>query len=162
MVSTRRPSQAEQVVSNAWLRAHGGCIFADAPNAATSAAVILHQISMLRNITPPRVTRSSRASSRASGGFTTIVLKNSSPARSFPLLTRIRWINRCRDPPERCLQTGKHCFTNRGRLFGSAPSPAVRSRRHKAPASESDQLEMRCRSFRLVGRRFRCLRGPHV
>jgi hypothetical protein len=44
-----------------------------------------------------------------------------------PLPTRIRRINRCRDRPERCLQTGKPCFTNRGRLFG------FRSRRHKAP-----------------------------
>jgi Zn-finger in ubiquitin-hydrolases and other protein len=55
-------------------------------------------------------------------------------ARSFTLLTRMRWINRCPDRPERCLQTGKRCFTNRGRLFGSAASHAVRSRRHKAPA----------------------------
>ena len=35
--------------------------------------------------------------------------------------------------PERCLQTGKRCFTNRGRLFGSAASHAVRSRRLKTP-----------------------------
>jgi hypothetical protein len=123
MASTRRPSRAEQAASNAWLGADGGCIFADAPNAVTSAAVILHQISTHRNITPPRVIRSSRASSRASGGFTTIVLENSSPARSFMLLTRIRWINLCRDRPERCLQTGKRCFTNKGRLFGAAASP---------------------------------------
>ena len=34
-----------------------GCIFADAPNAVTSAAVIVHQISMHRNIRPLRVTR---------------------------------------------------------------------------------------------------------
>jgi hypothetical protein len=54
---TQRPSQAEQVASNAWLWADGGCIFADAPNAVTSAAVIVHQISMHRNITPLRVTR---------------------------------------------------------------------------------------------------------
>jgi hypothetical protein len=54
------------------------------------------------------------AARRASGGFTTIVQKNSSPARSFTLLTRIRRINRCLDRPERCLQTGKRCFTNRG------------------------------------------------
>src|SRR5260221_7998261 len=39
MVSTQRPSQAEQVASNAWLWADGGCIFADAANAVTSAAV---------------------------------------------------------------------------------------------------------------------------
>ena len=120
MVSTQRPSQAEQVASNAWLWADGGCIFADAPNAVTSAAVIVHQISMHRNITPLPVTRQSQASSRASGGFTTIVQGNSSPARSFTLLTRIRWINRCPDRPEGCLQTGKRCFTNRGQPFGSA------------------------------------------
>jgi hypothetical protein len=111
MVSTRQPSQAEQVASNAQARADGGFIFADAPNADTSAAVIVHQISMHRNITPLRVTRLSRVSSRASGGFTTIVQSNSSPARSFPLLTRIRWINQRPDRPERCLQTGKRCFT---------------------------------------------------
>jgi hypothetical protein len=137
MVSTRRPSQAEQVASNARLWADGGSIFADAPNADTSAAVTLHPISMHRNITPLRVTRSSRASSRASGGFTTIVPRTSSPARSFTLLTRIRWSNRCRDRPERCLQTGKRCFTNRGRLFGAAASHAVSSRRQKAPPSRS-------------------------
>src|ERR1700730_14788252 len=140
MVSTGRPSQAEQVASNAWLWADGGCIFVDAPNAVTSAAVIVHQISMHRNIAPLRVTQLSGASSRASGGFTTIAKGNSSPARSFPLLTRIRWINRCPDQPDGCLQTGKRYFTNRARLFGSAASRTVRSRRHKAPACESDQL----------------------
>ena len=118
MASTPQPSQAERVASNARLRAGGGCIFADVSNADTSAAAIRHQISMHRNITRLRVTRSSRASSRASDGFTTIVLVSSSPARSFTLLTRIRWINRCPDRPKRCLQTGKLCFTNRGRLFG--------------------------------------------
>jgi hypothetical protein len=54
----------------------------------------------------------------ASDGSTTIVLESSSPARSFMPLTRICWINRCPDQPKRCLQTGKRCFTNRGRLFG--------------------------------------------
>jgi hypothetical protein len=108
-----RPSQAEQVASNAWLRADGGCIFADAPNAVTSAAAILRQISMPRNITPLRVIRSSRASSRMSSGSTTIARKNSSPARSFTLLTRTRWINRCPDRPEWSRQTGRGCFTNR-------------------------------------------------
>ena len=43
--------------SNAWLRADGGYIFADAPNAGTSAAVIVHQISMHRSITPTQGTR---------------------------------------------------------------------------------------------------------
>jgi hypothetical protein len=114
MASIRRPSRAEQAASNAWRGADGGCIFADAPNAVTSVAVILHRVSMPRNITPLRVIRSSRASSRASSGFTTIGLTNSSPARSLPLLTRIRWISPCRDRPGRCLQTGKRCFTNSG------------------------------------------------
>jgi catechol 2,3-dioxygenase-like lactoylglutathione lyase family enzyme len=49
--------RAEQAASNAWLGADGGCICADAPNAVTSAAVILHQISMHRNITPLQVIR---------------------------------------------------------------------------------------------------------
>ena len=61
--------------------------------------------------------------------------ENPSPARSFTLLTRIRWINPCPDRPERCLQTGKRCFTNRGRLFGSAASHAVRSRRRPMQTS---------------------------
>jgi putative tryptophan/tyrosine transport system substrate-binding protein len=43
MASTSQPSQAERVASNARLWAGGGCIFADASNAGTSAAVILHQ-----------------------------------------------------------------------------------------------------------------------
>src|SRR5260370_11896677 len=124
MVSTRQSSRAEQVASNAWGEADGGFIFADAPNAVTSAAVIIHQISMHRNIPPLRVTRLSRVSSRASGGFTTIVQRNSSPARSFPLLTHIRWINRRPDQPNGCLQTGKRCFTNRGRLFWMWPISA--------------------------------------
>ena len=41
--------------------------------------------------------------------------ENPSPARSFPLLTAIRWTNRRRDRPGRCLQTGKRCFTNKAR-----------------------------------------------
>ena len=39
-----------QVASNAWPWADGGCIFADAPHAVTSAAATVHQISMHRNI----------------------------------------------------------------------------------------------------------------
>jgi hypothetical protein len=70
-------------------------------------------ISMHRNITQLRVIRLSRASGRASGGFTIIVQGNSSLARSFPLHTRIRWINRRPARRERCLQIGKRCFTNR-------------------------------------------------
>jgi hypothetical protein len=42
MALTQLPSQAALVASNAWLGADGGCIFADAHNAVTSAAVILH------------------------------------------------------------------------------------------------------------------------
>jgi hypothetical protein len=114
MASTPQPSRAERVASNARRWAGGGCIFADARNAVTSAAVILHQTSTHRNTMPRRVTPSSRASSRASTGFTTIVLERCSPARDFTPLTRIRRINRCPDRPKRCLQTGKRCFTNRG------------------------------------------------
>src|ERR1700684_1331862 len=116
MASPRQPSQAEQVALSAQARADGGSISADAPNAVTSAAVTAHQVSMHRNISPLRVTRSSRASSRASGGFTTIVRRNPSPARRLPLLTPIRWINRRPDRPNGCLQTGKRCFTNRAAL----------------------------------------------
>src|SRR5580704_17670575 len=114
MVSTRQPSRAEQVASNAQARADGGFIFADAHNAVTSAAVTVRQASMHRNIMPLPVTRLSRVSNRASIGFTTIVQRNPSPARSLPLLTRIRWINRRPDRPSGCRQTGKRCFTNRG------------------------------------------------
>ena len=135
MVSTRQSSRAEQVASNAWNGANGGFIFADAPNAVTSAAVIIHQISMHRSITPLRVTRLSRVSSRASGGFTTIGQRNSSPARTFPLLTRIRWINRRPDQPDGCLQTGKRCFTNRRRLFWMWPISAPKLLRNFWPAS---------------------------
>jgi hypothetical protein len=114
MASTPQPNQAERVASNARLQADGGSIFADVPNVVTSVVVIVHQVSIHRNTTPLRVTRSSRASSRTSDGFTIIVPKNSSRARSFRPLTPIHWINRCRDRPEQCLQTGKRCFTNRG------------------------------------------------
>jgi hypothetical protein len=133
MVSIQRPSPAKQVASNAWLWANGGCIFAAARNAVTSAVVIIPQISMHRNITPQRVTRLSRASSRARAGFMTIVPRNSSPARSFSPLTRIRRISRCPDRPGRCLQTGKRCCTNRG---GSLASPQpTRSGRDKTRLS---------------------------
>jgi hypothetical protein len=139
-------------VSNAWLRAGGGFIFADAPNAVTSAAAIVHQISMHRNTMPPRGTRLSPASSPASIGFTTTVLKNPSPARSFPLLTRIRWINRCPDQPEPSLRTGKRCSTNRGQLLGAAAlaislcfSRAREARGHHELASKASR---RCRAER--------------
>src|ERR1700719_307387 len=114
MVSTRQSSRAEQVASNARARADGGFICADARNAVTSAAAIVRQVSMHRNISPLPVTRLSPVSSRASIGFTTIVRRNPSPAQNLPLLMRIRWINRRPDRPNGCLQTGKRCFTNRG------------------------------------------------
>jgi len=162
MVSTRQPSQTEQVASNVWLRADGGCIFADAPNAVTSAAVIVHHISMHRNIAPRRVTRSSPASSRASTGFTTIVPNNSSPGRSFPLLTAIRWINRCRDRPGRCLQTGKRCFTNRARaaICRAIRLPRNRHERHRdeADMNRPARLDGSVENdpYRRITRRLRC------
>jgi hypothetical protein len=141
MVSTRRPGRAEQVASNA-LRAGGGCIFADAPNVVTSAAVIVHQASTHRNTTPLRVTRSSPASSQVSIGFTTTAPKNSSAARSFTPLTRIRWINRRPDRPERCLPIGERCFTNRRRFFASIARQAIRSRRF-APLLEITHSDLK-------------------
>jgi hypothetical protein len=151
MASTRRRSRAERAASNAWLGADGGCIFADAPNAVTSAAAIVHQVSMHRNITPLRVIRSSQASSRASGGFTIIVLRNSSPAQSFPLLTRIRWSNPCLDRPERCLQTGKRCFTNKGVV--ASPKSICRNLLRRI----SQCLRERAASTKKRGRTMRCL-----
>ena len=162
MASTRRPSPVEQAASNAWLGADGGCIFADAPNAVTSAAVIVRQVSTHRNITPLRGTRQSRASSRASGGFTTIVLKNSSPARSFTLLTRIRWINLCRDRPERCLQTGRRCFTNKGAALWCGRKSRGQISASQGPRVESDRLQL-VLSQLLPGRlAVLLLRGPHM
>jgi hypothetical protein len=90
MASTRQLSQAEQGAPNVRLRAVGGFIFADVRNAVTSAAATVHQVSMLQSTTPPRAIRSSQASSRASIGFTIIVPKNLSPARSFLPLFAIR------------------------------------------------------------------------
>jgi hypothetical protein len=100
-------------VSSAWLRADGGFICADAPNAGTSAAVIVPPISTPRDILPKRVTRLSRASSPASIGFTTIVQNNPSLVPSFTLLTRILLISLCPDRPGRCRQIGKRKFANR-------------------------------------------------
>jgi hypothetical protein len=65
-------------------------VFADALNAVISDAVIVHQINMHRNIMRLQVTRSLRASSWGSGGFTIIVQVNFSPTRLSPLLIRIR------------------------------------------------------------------------
>ena len=100
-------------MSNAWRPEVGGSIFADAPNAATSAAVIVLQISTRRNITRPRVTRLSPVSSQESGGSTIIVQVNFSPARPFPLLIHTRQINPCPDRAASCRRIGKHCFMNR-------------------------------------------------
>ena len=162
MASIRRPSRAEQAASNAWPGADGGCIFADAPNAVISAAVIVHQVSMHRNITPLRGIRSSRASSRTSTGSTTIGLRSSSPARSFKLLTRIRWINRCPDRPERCLQTGKRCFTNKGSALWCGRKPRGQiSASQGSPRENPAAYRYCCCSFCLVDWRFCCLRGPH-
>ena len=78
------------VVLNAWRLALGGSIFADAPKAVISAAVIVRQISMRRNIVRPQVTQLSPVSSQESGGSTIIVQVNFSQARLSPLLIRIR------------------------------------------------------------------------
>jgi hypothetical protein len=160
MVSTQRPSRAEQVASNARGWTDGGCIFADAPNAVTLAAVILHPISTHRNIAPLRVTRLSQVSSQASGGFTTIVRRNSSPARSFPLLTRVRRINRCPDQPDGCLQTGKRCFTDRVRAPRDLPhhSIALRGRRER---HDFAMISPQCTNSTIaVNVRFSCVFGP--
>jgi hypothetical protein len=147
MVSTRRLNQAEQAAPNVWLRADGGFIFADARNAVTLAAAIVRQVSMLQSTTPRRVIRSSQASSRASTGFMIIVPRNPSPARSFPLLSAIRWINRRRDRPERCLQTGKRCFTNRAR----APRSALPAR---CLVSRPNTVADRFHDLRVIGEPF--------
>jgi hypothetical protein len=133
MASTRRLNQAEQAAPNARPRADGGFIFADAPNAATSAAATVHQVSMRRSTTPPRVIRSSRASSRASTGFTIIAPRNPLPAQNFLRLSAIRSISRRRDRPERCRQTGKRCFTNKGGFFWFPISGS------QGPVRESDR-----------------------
>jgi hypothetical protein len=146
MASIRRSRRAERFVSNVRLPADGGCIFADARNAGTSAAATVRQVSTRRNTTPLPVTRSSRVSSRASGGFTTIGRSNSSPARSFTLRTRVRWINRCPDRPARCLQTGKRCFTNEGRPLGSLASRSARNAACRAPAREASEGWKRLRA----------------
>jgi hypothetical protein len=82
-------SRAVRVVLNAWRLAIGGCIFADAPNAVTSAAVIPPQISTRRNTTWLQATQSSPVSNQASSGFTIIAQENFSMVQIFPLLIRI-------------------------------------------------------------------------
>jgi len=128
MASISRPSQAERGAWNARLRAGGGFTFADVSNAVTSAAVMRHQISTQRNTARRQVTRSSRASSRANDGFTTIARERLSPARSFKVLTRIRWISRCPDRTARCLRTGKRCCMSKavGRRMGRALAKPIR------------------------------------
>ena len=75
-----------------------------------------HPTSMRRSTTRRQVTRSSRASSRASDGFTTIGQERLSSARSFRALNPIRRISRCRGRLGPCLQTGKHGSTTRQQL----------------------------------------------
>jgi len=100
-------NRAVQVASNAWRRTHGGCICADAPNAATSAAAIVPQTSMRQNITRPRATRSSTASSPARNGSTITERKKLLRVLSCAARTRIRRINLRRDPRAGYLQDGK-------------------------------------------------------
>jgi hypothetical protein len=102
---------------------------------------------MHRNITPLQVTRSSRVSNRASGGFTTIVPSNSSTARSCTLLTRIHWINRCPGRPKRCLRTGKRSFTNSPRLFGFRSCHHPCGRRLLRPWRENRRVSIRPDDF---------------
>ena len=112
MVSTQQSSRAEQVASNAWPWADGGSIFADAPNAhigCCDSSPNQHASKHHAATGHPIIT----SFERGDGGFAIIVRGNSSPARSFPLLTRIRWITRRPDRRERCPQIGKRCFTNR-------------------------------------------------
>jgi hypothetical protein len=105
-------------------------------------------------------TRSSRASSRASIGFTTTVLKKPSPARSFGLLTRIRRINRHRDRSEGCHQTGKRCFTGHhespclllvttlpfGSVLADAPKSKKRQGDPRLPARVAERSRQEHRS----------------
>jgi hypothetical protein len=152
MVSILRPSQAEQVASNAWPWADGGCIFADAPNAGTSAAVILHQISMHRNrYGPPDKLRAGRA----------VVLRLSyrgilrRPETScFPLAS----------VGSTCAGTGRSGALKLanaasrigGGFFGSDLGVTT-------PPSENPTADRWCcRNFSLVDRSLCCLRGPHM
>jgi hypothetical protein len=107
------PSRAGPVAQNAWQAAAGGSIFEGAPNAAISAVAIARRTSTPRSITPRRVIRLLRASSRESDGSTTIARKNSSRAPDWPLRSGIRSINQCPDPLDWSHLTGKTCFTNK-------------------------------------------------
>ena len=118
MVLIPRPSQAVPAVLNAWRSAVGGCICADAPNVVTSAAAIIHRVSMHRNTTQLPATQLSRVSRQASGGFMIIERVNSLPVRNYPRRIRTHQINRCPDQLDECLQTGKRCFTNRKFTIG--------------------------------------------
>lgn len=113
MASTSQPSRAERVARTVQRQAGGGFISADVPNAATSAAAMRRPTSMRRNTTRRQVTRSSRASSRASDGFTTIGQERLSSVPSFRALNPILRISRCPGRLGPCLQTGKHGSTIR-------------------------------------------------
>jgi hypothetical protein len=113
MVLILRPSRVVTAVLNACRPAVGGCIFADAPNVVISAAVIIRQVSTRQSTIQPQVTRLSRVSRPASGGSMIIERAISLPVRTYPRRIRTHWINRCPDPPDGYLQTGKRCSTNR-------------------------------------------------
>jgi len=116
--STYRPSLATLVASSVWQQGVGGCIFADAPSVAILAAAIIRRTNMRRSTTPRPITRLSQVSSQVSAGFTTTVPVNSLPVQLFPLLTLIRWTNRCPDQPDEYPQTGKRCSTNKSTKIG--------------------------------------------
>ena len=108
-----------------------------------SAAVIIRQISMHRNITPLRVTRLSRVSSRGSAGFTTTVQANFLPALNLPAphahpldqpVTGAGW--------GVCPQTGKRCSTNRGAALCCGRKP-----HGQISASQGPGLRIRPRGF---------------
>ena len=175
MASIPQPGRAERAASNARLRAGGGFICADAPSAGTSAAAIPRPTSMPRSIRRPQVTRSSRASSRASDGSTTIVTANSLPARSFTPRTPTPWINRCPDRLRRCLRTGKRCFTSNGNHsaettslfefqtahspFASSRAKAKRSRNNRAGLLRTTSRSRDAKSARVLNDALPQIRG---
>ena len=65
---------------------------------------------------PPRGTPLSPVSSRGSSGITTIVQTNLFRVLVYPFHTGIQQINRCPDPSDECLPTGKNCFTNKSNV----------------------------------------------
>ena len=86
----------------------------------TLAVATLRPTNTRRSTTPPPIIRLSQVSSLVSAGFTTTVPVNFLPVRRFPLLTPIRWINRCPDQPDEYLQTGKRCSTSRSNAYSAA------------------------------------------